>query len=70
MGIKKLYLLIDEELVKKAGDHGIIISRFLENKLKEYFIFIDEIIKKHNITEKDKRPGRNLNPSPELDRLG
>ena len=46
MGIKKLYLLIDEELVKKAGDHGIIISRFLENKLKEYFIFIDEIIKK------------------------
>ena len=49
-----------EELVKKAEDHRLIIRWFLDNKLREYFKFIDEVIKKHNITEKDKRPGRLL----------
>ena len=41
-----LDLLVDEELVKKAKDHGLNISRFFENQLHGYFIFID---KKQNI---------------------
>ena len=52
--------------VKKARNHGLVISRFLENKLREYFTFIDVV----SNVEKNERPGRNLNPSPELDRLG
>ena len=40
-----LNLLIDEELIKKARDHGLVISKFLENKLVEYFSFIDAVSK-------------------------
>ena len=32
---------VDEELVKKARDHGLVISKFLENQLRGYFNFID-----------------------------
>ena len=39
----QLKILIDEELVKKARDHGLVISKFLENKLREYFSLIDAI---------------------------
>ena len=42
---KPLNLLVDEELVKKARDHGLVISKFLENKLIEYFSFIDAVSK-------------------------
>lgn len=42
---KPLNLLVDEDLVKKARDHGLVISRFLENKLQEYFSFIDTLSK-------------------------
>lgn len=45
MAEKPLNLLVDEELVKKARDHGFVISRFLENKLQEYFSFIDMVSK-------------------------
>ena len=42
---KPLNLLVDVELVKKARDHGLVISKFLENKLQEYFSFIDAVSK-------------------------
>ncbi len=45
MAKKPLNLLVDEDLVKKARDHGLVISRFLENKLQEYFSFIDTLSK-------------------------
>ena len=43
MAKKPLNLLVDEDLVKKAREHGLVISRFLENKLQEYFNFIDAV---------------------------
>ena len=39
---KPLNLLVDEELVKKARDHGLNLSGFFENQLRGYFRFIDE----------------------------
>ena len=45
---KPLNLLVDEDLVKKARDHGLVISKFLENKLIEYFSFIDAVSKTSN----------------------
>jgi len=41
MAKKPLNLLVDEELVKKARDHGLVISKFLENQLRGYFNFIE-----------------------------
>ncbi len=38
---KHLTLLVEADLTQKAKNHGLIISRFLENKLQEYFQFID-----------------------------
>ena len=43
MAKRPLNLLVDEDLVKKARNHGLVISRFLENKLQEYFSFIDAV---------------------------
>lgn len=40
---KHLTLLVEAGLIQKAKDHGLIISRFLENKLQEYFTFIDAV---------------------------
>ena len=70
MAKKPLNLLVDEDLVKKARDHGLVISRFLENKLQEYFSFIEAVSYHKNKVENKERPSRDLNPSPELDRLG
>ena len=38
---KPLNLLVDEDLVKKARNHGLVISKFLENQLRGYFDFIE-----------------------------
>ena len=46
---KPLNLLVDEELIQKARDHGLIISKFLENKLQEYFQFIDSVSKVQDV---------------------
>ena len=40
---KPLNLLVDEDLVKKARDHGLNLSRFFENQLRGYFRFIDDM---------------------------
>jgi hypothetical protein len=48
-----LNLLIDASLTQKARDHGLIISRFLENKLQEYFQFIDMVSKPHGLSQND-----------------
>ena len=58
---KALNLLVDEELVKKAREQGLIISKFLENKLQEYFTFIDAVSKQQNTS---KWTGWDLNPRP------
>jgi hypothetical protein len=48
-----LNLLIDASLIQKARDHGLIISRFLENKLQEYFQFINAVSKLHGLSQND-----------------
>jgi len=53
---------LNEDVFKKAKKYNIIISSFLEIKLREYIALIEG--------KKVERPGWNLNPSPELDRLG
>ena len=49
MNKKPLNLLIEADLIQKARDHGLIISRFLENKLQEYFSFIDAVSKSQKV---------------------
>ena len=61
---KPLNLLVDEELVKKARDHGLVISKFLENKLQEYFSFIDAVSGNKKQPDDSKWTGRDLNPRP------
>ena len=39
---KPLHLLVDVDLVKKARDHGLNLSKFFENQLRGYFNFIEE----------------------------
>ena len=48
MNKKPLNLLIDAGLVEKAREKGIVISKFLENKLQEYFQFIEMVSKPQN----------------------
>ena len=60
MAKKPLNLLVDEDLVKKARKHGLVISRFLENKLEEYFTFIDAV----SNTKDDEWARRDLNTRP------
>jgi len=38
----KLTLLVDEDIVKKAKDIGINLSKFLEHNLKRAIIVLDE----------------------------
>jgi hypothetical protein len=54
---KHLTLLVEAGLIQKAKDHGLIISRFLENKLQEYFQFIDAVSRIPN----NERRGGDLN---------
>ena len=42
------HVLCDEDLVKKARNHGLVISRFLENQLRGYFDFIEGKSINHN----------------------
>ena len=42
MARKSLNLLVDEDLVKKARNHGLNLSKFFENQLRGYFNFIEE----------------------------
>ena len=42
---KALNLLIEADLVDRARQQGIVIRRFLENKLQEYFSFINVVSK-------------------------
>jgi hypothetical protein len=54
---RHLTLLVEADLIQKARDHGLIISRFLENKLQEYFTFIDAVSRIPN----NERRGGDLN---------
>ena len=42
---KPLNLLVDEDLVKRARNHGLNLSKFFENQLRGYFNFIE---REHN----------------------
>ena len=42
MNRKPLNLLVNEDLVKKARNHGLNLSKFFENQLRGYFNFIEE----------------------------
>ena len=53
MSKKPLNLLIEADLVEKARQQGIVISRFLENKLQEYFQFIDVVSRPQNQHQND-----------------
>ena len=41
MAKKHLNLLVDENLVKKARDHGIVLSKFFENSLQVHMSIIN-----------------------------
>ena len=43
MARKALNLLVDEDLVAQARQHGLVLSKFLENKLQEYFNFFNAV---------------------------
>ena len=60
--MKKIHLnlSVNKELVDKAKDQGIVISKFLENKLQEYFSFIEAVSKPQNTSLCGYR---DLNPS-------
>ena len=60
------YLLVDEELVKKARNHGLVISKVLENKIQKYFTFIDAV---SYVNSKVECGRRDLNPSYKLGKL-
>jgi len=53
MAKKPLNLLIEADLIQKAREHGLIISKFLENKLSEYFSFIDIVSKHPGLSQND-----------------
>lgn len=50
---KSLNLLIDAGLLQKATDNGLVISKFLELKLQEYFSFIEMVSKSHPSNQKE-----------------
>ena len=69
---KSLNLLVDEQLVKKARNHGLNLSKFFENQLRGYFNFIEGKHQNYYHSDNDekdiepKRRGRDLNSrSPE-----
>ncbi len=66
MSKKPLNLLIEADLIQKARQQGIVISKFLENKLQEYFSFIDAVSQANSKTECGRR---DLNPSFKLGKL-
>ena len=43
---KALNLLVDKDLVDKAKNHGLNLSKFFENQLRSYFEFIEQRQKK------------------------
>jgi hypothetical protein len=53
MSKKPLNLLIEADLVDRARQQGIVISRFLENKLQEYFSFIDVVSRPQGLSQND-----------------
>ena len=58
---RHLNLLVEADLIEKAKRHGLVISKFLENKLQEYFQFIDAVSK---IPDKETLRGRFELPLP------
>ena len=63
---RPINLLIQADLIQKARDHGLIISKFLENKLQEYFSFLNAV---SNANSKGECGRRDLNPSFKLGKL-
>ena len=66
MSKKALNLLIDVDLIQKARDNGLVISKFLELKLQEYFSFLNAV---SNVNSKVECGRRDLNPSFKLGKL-
>ena len=66
MSKKALNLLVEAGLVQKAREQGIVISKFLENKLQEYFSFLTAV---SNVSSEGECGRRDLNPSFKLGKL-
>ncbi len=62
---KSLNLLIEADLIQRAREHGLIISKFLENKLSEYFQFIDVVSKPQIQHHKNKADLSGFEPESE-----
>ncbi|MFE3845824.1 type II toxin-antitoxin system CcdA family antitoxin [Thermoplasmatota archaeon] len=63
MSKRKLTLSINDILIKKARNHNINISSFLEIKLQEYLAIIEGSQKLQNESEcgrRESNPGRGL----------
>ena len=52
---------------KKARDHGLVISKFLENKLIEYFTFIDAVSKTSPSYNTHNQYNNLVNEKPNID---
>jgi hypothetical protein len=63
---RHLNLFIEADLIEKTKNHGLVISKFLENKLKEYFSFIDAVSYSNSKGECGRR---DLNPGYKLGKL-
>ena len=64
--MKKIHLnlSIDEDLVDKARNHSLIINKFLESKLQQYFSFIDAVNIHKKQSEGNQWTEWDLNPRP------
>ena len=63
MNRKALNLFVDEDLVKKARNHGLNLSKFLENQLRGYFKFIEDKANDYNPYLTDSNPNINKQSS-------
>jgi hypothetical protein len=66
---KPLNLLVDEDLIIKARNHGLVLSKFFENKLREYLAFNESVSKVQNVQNESECGCRDLNPSYKLGKL-
>ena len=66
---KHLNLLVDEELISKAHEHGLVISKFLENKLVEYFSFINAVSKTSSPYNTNNQSHKSVDEKPNNDNL-
>lgn len=72
--MKKIHLnlSVDEDLVDNARNHGLVISKFLKNKLQEYLNFIDAVSNPKKLSKNEEWTCRGqypLSPVKKINRM-